>query len=158
MFCKSLLLLLSFSFGHWIVCIFLRFFYCFFFTCFGILNFVSFILSLINNYSIFITVTCSEPPRVRYAVHDGFDESSLYPAGRQVTYTCIKGYIYHQQNGGNSRAMCNGEGEWVGLGQFGCSRKFNGWITLTNWNKRTVQSRYLELCWDASIQRYYDID
>lgn len=67
------------------------------------------------------TVTCSEPPRVRYAVHDGFDESSLYPAGRQVTYTCIKGYTYHQQNGGNSRAMCNGEGEWVGLGQFGCS-------------------------------------
>ena len=71
-------------------------------------------------------MTCSEPPRVRYAVHDGFDESSLYPAGRQVTYTCIKGYTYHQQNGGNSRAMCNGEGEWVGLGQFGCSRKFNG--------------------------------
>ena len=67
------------------------------------------------------TVTCSEPPRIMYAVHDGYDESSLYPAGRQVTYKCMEGY---RQNGGHPRAMCNGNGEWVGLTQFGCARMY----------------------------------
>lgn len=64
------------------------------------------------------TVTCSEPPRIIHATHDGYDETSLYPAGRQVTYTCITGY---RQNGGHPRAMCNGEGEWVGLSSFSCA-------------------------------------
>ena len=127
MFCQSLYVLLSFSFSHIVSSSFSsNDFLLDFGTVPPLWIFSFFILLLVNNYSIFIAVTCSEPPRVRYAVHDGFDESSLYPAGRQVTYTCIKGYTYHQQNGGNSRAMCNGEGEWVGLGQFGCSRKFNG--------------------------------
>ncbi|XP_063422165.1 protein lev-9-like isoform X1 [Mytilus trossulus] len=63
------------------------------------------------------TVTCQEPPKILNAVHDGYDESSLYPAGRQVTYECIKGY---RQNDGHPRAMCNGDGEWVGLSQFAC--------------------------------------
>ncbi|KAJ8300265.1 hypothetical protein KUTeg_021784 [Tegillarca granosa] len=56
-------------------------------------------------------VLCGIPPEVEHARHDGNGESERYPSGRQLTYKCEPGYFRE----GNARAMCNGDGVWVGL-------------------------------------------
>ena len=64
-----------------------------------------------------IPVTCKAPPHIEHARHNG-DSQSLYPSGQQLMYTCAYGYYAD----GNSRAMCSGEGKWIGLTLL-CSRK-----------------------------------
>ena len=57
------------------------------------------------------SVTCEKPPDVENAVHDGDPNIGTYPSGKQLLYTCDYGYYAN----GEARAMCNGEGQWVGL-------------------------------------------
>ena len=77
-----------------------------------------------NTYTEYIDpsfpVTCNEPPEVEHATHDGEPEQKSYPTGQQLMYSCAYGY----SSNGHPRAMCSGEGEWVGL-SLTCSRTFN---------------------------------
>ncbi|KAL4219179.1 hypothetical protein ACF0H5_021761 [Mactra antiquata] len=56
-------------------------------------------------------VTCRTPPKIENAIHDGDPEQELYPSGQQLLYTCFDGY----SGDGLPRAMCSGDGKWVGL-------------------------------------------
>ena len=67
-----------------------------------------------------LPVTCGEPPAVEHATHDGEPEQKSYPTGQQLMYSCAYGY----SKNGHPRAMCSGEGQWVGL-SLTCSRTFD---------------------------------
>ncbi|KAK3589286.1 hypothetical protein CHS0354_008348 [Potamilus streckersoni] len=56
-------------------------------------------------------VTCTKPPVVEHAIHNGQIDQEYYPSGTQLTYSCDYGYSPH----GNPRTMCNGDSQWVGL-------------------------------------------
>ncbi len=60
---------------------------------------------------------CGEPPVVEHATRDGPVGQKNYPLGTQLTYTCAPGYSLD----GFFRAMCVGEGRWVGP-RLTCSR------------------------------------
>lgn len=53
---------------------------------------------------------CRDPPSVDYALHDGATGQKVFPLGTQLTYSCTPGYSLD----GFFRAMCVGEGRWVG--------------------------------------------
>ncbi|XP_060600174.1 protein lev-9-like isoform X1 [Ruditapes philippinarum] len=55
-------------------------------------------------------VTCNDPPKIEHAEHNG-DSQPLYPSGQQLMYKCSYGYYAD----GEPRAMCSGEGKWIGL-------------------------------------------
>lgn len=57
-----------------------------------------------------VTGKCREPPEVPYASHDGSKGQRVFPLGTQLTYSCESGYDID----GFFRAMCVGEGRWVG--------------------------------------------
>ena len=61
---------------------------------------------------------CRDPPQVTKASHDGPEGHTVFPLGTQLTYTCKSGYNMD----GFFRAMCVGEGRWVGP-RMTCSRK-----------------------------------
>ena len=61
---------------------------------------------------------CKKPPDVPNASHDGQPDLEYYPLRTQVRYACWAGY----QQDGFERAMCVGEGRWVGP-RMKCSRK-----------------------------------
>ena len=53
---------------------------------------------------------CRDPEKVSHAHHDGPAGVRVFPLGTQLTYSCSDGYISE----GFSKAMCVGEGHWVG--------------------------------------------
>ncbi|ESP00264.1 hypothetical protein LOTGIDRAFT_225988 [Lottia gigantea] len=54
-------------------------------------------------------VVCGRPPEVEHASHDAPDQLQ-FQSGTHLTYTCVFGY-YRE---GAPRAVCTGEGQWVG--------------------------------------------
>ncbi|XP_053381384.1 protein lev-9-like isoform X3 [Mercenaria mercenaria] len=56
-------------------------------------------------------VTCGAPPNIEHAQHDGDPTQPMFPSGEQLLYTCSYGYYAD----GQPRAMCSGEGKWIGL-------------------------------------------
>lgn len=56
-------------------------------------------------------VTCDQPPTIENAQHDGDPTHLKFPSGQQLFYTCAYGYYAD----GQPRAMCSGEGKWIGL-------------------------------------------
>ncbi len=57
---------------------------------------------------------------VPHATHDGATGVSVFPLGTQLQYACADGY----EIDGFFRAMCVGEGKWVGP-RMTCSRKYS---------------------------------
>ncbi|KAK2184378.1 hypothetical protein NP493_268g03054 [Ridgeia piscesae] len=53
---------------------------------------------------------CHDPPEVSHATHNGPKGQKTFPLGTQLTYSCGAGYNID----GFFRAMCVGEGRWVG--------------------------------------------
>ena len=63
---------------------------------------------------------CTDPPVIEHATRDGPIGQKVFPLGTQLTYSCAPGYSLD----GFFRAMCVGEGRWVGP-RMTCSRKNN---------------------------------
>ena len=62
---------------------------------------------------------CHDPPIVPHASHNGPSGQRTFPLGTQLTYSCGAGYNID----GFFRAMCVGEGRWVGPRMI-CSRTY----------------------------------
>ena len=60
---------------------------------------------------------CGDPPIIEHATRDGPVGQKVFPLGTQLTYSCSPGYSLD----GFFRAMCVGEGRWVGP-RMTCSR------------------------------------
>ena len=64
------------------------------------------------------TGKCTNPPQVLHAVHNGPPGQKVFPLRTQLEYTCDPGYTID----GFYKAMCVGEGRWVGP-RMTCSRE-----------------------------------
>ena len=96
---------------------------------------------------------CRDPPVVPHANHDGPKGVRIFPLGTQLTYSCADGYNID----GFFRAMCVGEGRWVGP-RMTCSRKCFHAVNYgvldfqsSSWRKH----RALGLSWFKSKQRMH---
>lgn len=79
---------------------------------------------------------CGEPPTVEHATRDGPAGQKSYPLGTQLTYTCSPGYSLD----GFFRAMCVGEGRWVGP-RLTCSREYDD-NEIAHWLRSSVLKYY----------------
>ena len=68
--------------------------------------------------SLLISETCGKPPDVDDAIYE--PKQDKYPSGAQVQYECGHGYFAE----GEPHAMCNSDGQWVGL-LLACTRKYS---------------------------------
>jgi len=66
-----------------------------------------------------VTGRCGDPPVIEHATRDGSIGQKVFPLGTQLTYSCAPGYSLD----GFFRAMCVGEGRWVGP-RMTCSRMY----------------------------------
>jgi len=78
---------------------------------------------------------CGDPPIIEHASRDGPIGQKVFPLGTQLTYSCAPGYsldgffragalpvhLFRHFVDGFFRAMCVGEGRWVGP-RMTCSR------------------------------------
>ncbi|KAL3870372.1 hypothetical protein ACJMK2_038442 [Sinanodonta woodiana] len=58
-----------------------------------------------------VKVICPSPPRVAHAHYAGYEGQSSYLPGSELLYACDDGYYSE----GNPRAVCKGDGRWMGL-------------------------------------------
>ncbi len=84
---------------------------------------------------------------VPHATHDGPTGVSVFPLGTQLQYACEEGY----EIDGFFRAMCVGEGKWVGP-RMTCSRKYTGVIVQNGKRNRMVSVDSLIGRWQIKLQ------
>ncbi|ESO01405.1 hypothetical protein HELRODRAFT_174963 [Helobdella robusta] len=69
------------------------------------------LVSNVQNMAAYEEGTCSKPPAIKHATHDASPALKSFPLGTQLTYSCLNGF----KSEGGYRALCVGQGRWVGL-------------------------------------------